>query len=97
MDPGLKLTIQRRQVFVSTVINDVSQLVYMFPPAQWTDFTDSAQFSDSCTKLLDAIHTLIGDGSGPERCIQLNTTYIIFHMYLCIFSEECEQSQTVEV
>ena len=34
---------------------------------QWVDFTDSSQFSDSCTKLLDAVKMTIGDGSGPER------------------------------
>lgn len=49
----------------------------VFSHVQWMDFTESAQFSDSSTKLLDAIHTLIGDGSGPERCIQFNTIYCL--------------------
>lgn len=33
---------------------------------QWMDFTDATQFSESCTKLMEAVHTLIGVGSGPE-------------------------------
>ena len=33
------------------------------------DFTDATQFPDSCTKLLDAVHTLIGEGSGPEKYV----------------------------
>ena len=58
------------------------------------DFTDATQFDESCTKLIEAVHTLIGAGSGPERYVYMMET--LTH-HLLGSDEELEEKQLQEV
>lgn len=38
---------------------------------QWIDFTTEENFEDQCLQVTEALNSLIGPGSGPERWVIL--------------------------
>lgn len=70
MDPGLKLIIQRRQVFDQ--LNFCSWYSYLMldhthTHTQWIDFIEESTFHSSSQELVEALRSSVGPGSGSSE------------------------------